>query len=257
MNKQISTILGILIVVLVAGATGVSVMLFNQELEKEVILKEGTFIGKDEIVLEEDPEIEVDEKIEKETSNADDFADWNTYRNKEYGFEFKVPPLFEDIGCAIEEGYSDMLIQGKDCGYVSFMLTSVETEYEYKNLPEIGEKAKIAICPQLFCEKEDLKRTCDALMSGESFIDDDPLFMHLVAKGDNYFIFSQGGPSHGDFYFAMGWENKEIEEASAKMESSYKFIDNLSEEEKEEWMNKEDEVRCDYEYEIIGPLGYL
>ncbi len=53
MTKTIPTTVGILIVVLVAGVAGASVLFFNQDTEEEVALEEETFIEEDEITTDE------------------------------------------------------------------------------------------------------------------------------------------------------------------------------------------------------------
>ncbi len=64
MTKTIPTTLGILIVLLIAGVAGASVLFYSQE-EGEVVLVEETFVEEDEIITEDDPEPEEDEEIEK------------------------------------------------------------------------------------------------------------------------------------------------------------------------------------------------
>ncbi len=91
MNKTISTASGILIVVLVAGIAGASVLFFNQDVEKKVILEEGIFSEKDKIVTKDDSGLEVDKKTEEEASGVGGFANWNTYKNEEIGFEVSHP----------------------------------------------------------------------------------------------------------------------------------------------------------------------
>ncbi len=89
MTKTIPTTLGILIILLVAGVAGASVLFFNQEIEEKVALEEETFFEEDEIVEE------------------DEFVDWNTYRNEEHGFEISYPEnLKEEEGDGHGTGFS-------------------------------------------------------------------------------------------------------------------------------------------------------
>ncbi len=62
MTKTIPTTVGVLIIVLVAGVAGASVLLFSQDAEEEVALEEETFVEEDEIITEDEPELEEDEK---------------------------------------------------------------------------------------------------------------------------------------------------------------------------------------------------
>ncbi len=65
MNKTISTTVGILIIILVAGVAGASVLFFNQGTEEEF------FIEGNEITAEEDTELEEDKEIEENVSKKD------------------------------------------------------------------------------------------------------------------------------------------------------------------------------------------
>ncbi len=82
MTKTIPTTIGILIILLVAGVAGASVLFFSQE-DKDVVLLEEGFYETDEVAKEDDVELQ----------KEDEFADWNTYKNEKYGFEFKYPDL--------------------------------------------------------------------------------------------------------------------------------------------------------------------
>ncbi len=66
MTKTIPTTIGVLIIILVAGVAGASVLLFSQDVEEEVVLEEKSFIEEDETDTGEEPEIEDDEKTELE-----------------------------------------------------------------------------------------------------------------------------------------------------------------------------------------------
>ncbi len=65
MNKTISTTIGVLIVVLVAGVAGASVMFFNQDVE-EVAFKEEIFVEENKIVEEDYLELEGEKETEEE-----------------------------------------------------------------------------------------------------------------------------------------------------------------------------------------------
>ncbi len=84
MIKTIPTTVGILMVVLVAGVAGVSVLFFSQGFEEEVVPEEEASIEEDKMVEKEG--FKKDEMVEK-----NEFTDWKTYGNDEYGFEIKYP----------------------------------------------------------------------------------------------------------------------------------------------------------------------
>ncbi len=77
MNKQISTTIGVLIIVLVAGVAGASVLFFNQEAEEEF------FIEGNEITAEEDIELEEDKDIEENVSKRDRAVEEDIEHEKE------------------------------------------------------------------------------------------------------------------------------------------------------------------------------
>ncbi len=62
MNKTISTTLGILIIILVTGVAGASVLLFNQGVEEQVALEEENFVKEDGVAREDSLELEEGEK---------------------------------------------------------------------------------------------------------------------------------------------------------------------------------------------------
>ncbi len=76
MNK---TTIVILIVILVAGITGVTISLFNQKIEDNFISEEGTI------------KEFIENKIVEEDSTEKKFIDWMIYRNEENNFRFKYP----------------------------------------------------------------------------------------------------------------------------------------------------------------------
>ncbi len=65
MNKILSTRVGILIIILVAGVTGASVLLFSQNTEEEIVFEEEAFVEEDELITEEYPESEKEENKEE------------------------------------------------------------------------------------------------------------------------------------------------------------------------------------------------
>ncbi len=67
MNKTISTAVGILIVVLVAGVAGVSVLFFSQDAKE-------AFDGKNEVATEEDLDLEEDRKYFNEEESTEDIT---------------------------------------------------------------------------------------------------------------------------------------------------------------------------------------
>ncbi len=83
MNKKISTIIGILIIVFVAGVAGASILFFSQGTEEDLSL------GEDDSIFQKELEVNTSEEIfdnmtfsysEKGTTNG-------FYKNKEYGFQ--------------------------------------------------------------------------------------------------------------------------------------------------------------------------
>ncbi len=72
MQKQIPTTVGVLIIVLVAGVAGASVLFLSQDVEEEVAREEETFVEEDEITTEDDSEPEEDEGVEEDSDVSDD-----------------------------------------------------------------------------------------------------------------------------------------------------------------------------------------
>jgi hypothetical protein len=113
MNKTIPTTIGILIIVLVAGVAGASVLFFNQKFEEE------SFVETDEIIVEDDLEISKNNIIEKDyviiekvprggggrvVKIKEREGDWNTVIIEEFGFELDYPKEWEllaDVGSPI------------------------------------------------------------------------------------------------------------------------------------------------------------
>jgi DNA-directed RNA polymerase len=100
MNKTISTILGILIVVLVAGVAGASVLFFSQGDEKETIFREETeketFSEEKEIIVEEDAKEEEEEIMDTDEKR----------KNEENGLEVEK----ELEVCNTSKCYADVAI---------------------------------------------------------------------------------------------------------------------------------------------------
>ncbi len=111
MKKKIPTLVAVIVVFVAAGVAGGSVLLFNQSIEKKVILGEEIFSGKDILRLEYDAEMEIGERTEEEAIEASNFANWNAYRNEKYGFEFQYPNFWH--------------IVNDDCAYKDYIFLSV------------------------------------------------------------------------------------------------------------------------------------
>ncbi len=171
MNKQISTTIGILIVVFTAGLAGASVVLFNQEAGKEVILEEGSFSEKDKIALEDNLELELDKNTEEGASEIDDFANWNTYRNKEYGFEIKYPDTWKE---------RDELINNNQISFINFGGNG-----EYVQVSIWGNSQNLE--PLMF-HKESCAISSDGPASREYFCEQGYKEGKNVSKGQNNFL---------------------------------------------------------------------
>ncbi len=236
MTKTIPTTLGVLIIVLVAGVAGASVLFFNQEAE-EVALEEETFVEEDEIAEE------------------DEFADWNTYRNEEMGFKFKFPENWTKEECKKIDGGSFEEIEMADCisitdpvikrksemelggpGYMSNLSIEIEKPINYgvKNLGEYIE---------LLTTKDDEGRTIGGAnkLDKTKFLEKDTYIMspigHAGAEGifivfekDNYLYRFVFGEHYEDALVDFQFEAEDnfvlkSPEIVGKILSTFRFLD--------------------------------
>ncbi len=169
-KKQISTTLGILIVVLVAGGAGASVLFFNQEKE--------TIIDYD-IVLEENNFIDNNEENISETNELED---WNTYRNNEYGYEIKYPNNWKETEI---ESYSYRDDKGELINDAQISFVNSEGKGEYV-------KVRILSNPQnlepLMFHKESCTIFSDGPASREYFCKQGYKESKNVSNGENNFL---------------------------------------------------------------------
>lgn len=112
MNK--TTIIGILIVILVAGIIGASVLFFNQDIEEEKLLEEQVGYEEEETIGEDISEI----------------ANWITYRNEEYGFKIKYPYYLFDVDYN-PESLKAFFPVNKDTGLIKKIFSIDIREGEY------------------------------------------------------------------------------------------------------------------------------
>ncbi len=92
MNKTIPTILGVLMILLVAGVTGVSVMFFSQDFKEVVVYEEESFIEEDETST-----------INNLKTEEDEFANWKVYENERYNYEIRYPENYRIANFIMEE----------------------------------------------------------------------------------------------------------------------------------------------------------
>jgi len=155
---------------------------------------------------------------------------WEIYTNTEYGFEFKIPPLFVQTGYEIierdKESQSSWL-DGK-CSIILFYLRPIEPYWGTMDKNEFHFMFPLWICPQVYCQIEEGVRSCKALREGRRELEDGELiwtFCDFVAENENLIIYEQGGPSSGDFADAAGWDKEEVHKIKYQMLSTFKFLE--------------------------------
>jgi len=91
----------LLIVVILAVIVGGGILVYSKNFNKQIIFSSQT------------PEVKTPEKVNDET------ADWNTYNNEKYGFEFKYPPIPSGCEqCKIHENSEEFWLNTTDLGII-------------------------------------------------------------------------------------------------------------------------------------------
>lgn len=151
-------------------------------------------------------------------------ADWKTYRNEEYGFEFKVAPIFEEKGYrvtvedkkALSEEYPGQTID--NLARITFETRPIAPHYASVSEKEYQGMFFIIIYSQDYCSSEG-KEFCNKVRKG------DALFLNYLAENENYFLYyNTGGTSGGDMWDAMGWNKDKVEQNFNQMLSTFEFV---------------------------------
>lgn len=156
----------------------------------------------------------------------DEIANWQIYKNEEYGFEIKIPQLFINNGYQITKSESPGIFyfQTKPIAPYGIGQYNIDPN-QYKSMFVIG------IYTQEHCResaggkcesKEDClwaeRDECCCIRTGKS------VFSKYLTENEKYFAYYGTGPSSGDLWYAMGWDKDEIREAVNQMLSTFKFL---------------------------------
>lgn len=156
-----------------------------------------------------------------------DTSDWEIYTNTEYGFQFKIPPLFVQTGYNIEEKEAQSIWFENDCGVIRFNLHPIKPYYgTTANEEDFYLMAPLYICSKEYCQNLKGSQFCQAVREGRMETEDgDVTFCDFVAENEKFIIYEQGGPSSGDSVASLGWDTEEIQKIKYQMLSTFKFLD--------------------------------
>ena len=156
-----------------------------------------------------------------------DSSNWNAYRNKEGDFEFRIAPIFEEVGYEITEAKSLAIFLDGECDVISFKTHPIEPYYGSTDKNQLEVFMPLYICPKEYCHKnEEGRQFYEALRGGRNETESgDWIFANYVSENEDFIVYEEGGPSKGDLYDALGWDKGEILGAKDRMLSTFRFLE--------------------------------
>jgi|GEM_PF-2333614 len=146
-----------------------------------------------------------------------DTADWQTYRNENWGVEMKIPSFLE---IKAEENSS------------SFWGNKLWLHFNFKGLPDQNDKCvgkeffvSYSVIDKNFCNAN--QEICEALRSDDfdKKMEVGVMFYGLKTESDSKMLLSYGGPSAGDTMDYCDWDDAMIQNGLSQMISTLKFVD--------------------------------